>query len=140
MPYSKNRIRTCQWCKKNYSLGIESTQHKYCSIECRQKWHYDRWRSNGGKRDPKKSRSYWLNHYYGITIEEYEKIFKKQNYCCEICGIKQIKAKNFHVDHCHKTLKIRSILCNKCNAALGLVNEDINILEKIINYLKKHNG
>jgi hypothetical protein len=56
---------------------------------------------------------------------------------CEICGK---PSKNFlrdlHYDHNHKTGKFRGWLCLKCNAALGLVDERIDILEKLIVYLK----
>lgn len=70
MPVAKVRVRTCQWCGTEYTLGVDSTQHKYCSIKCRNAWHYNRWRSNGGKRCKKKVHAYWLKHQYGITPEE----------------------------------------------------------------------
>lgn len=39
------------------------------------------------------------------------------------------------IDHCHKTGKIRGILCSRCNTALGGFNDDIKLLDKAINYL-----
>lgn len=42
-----------------------------------------------------------------------------------------------HVDHCHQTGKIRGLLCQKCNMALGLLNDSVEILETAIRYLKK---
>ena len=40
------------------------------------------------------------------------------------------------VDHCHDTMKVRGLLCHRCNCGIGLLNEDITVLEKAINYLK----
>lgn len=50
---------------------------------------------------------------------------------CEICGGKNRVA----YDHNHQTGKFRGWLCMKCNTALGLVNEDVEILKKLIAYL-----
>ena len=43
-----------------------------------------------------------------------------------------------HVDHCHRTGKVREILCNKCNTTLGHVREDLNFLESLAEYLRRH--
>ena len=136
MPKAKKRIRTCQFCKKEYELNIDGGLHKYCSVKCRQQWHYNRWKSTGNKRCRIKTRSYQLKTHYGITLEDFDIIFKLQSNSCKICKNKNITGKNWHVDHCHKTGKIRGILCQKCNQALGMVYDDISILEKMIEYLK----
>jgi len=130
MPKSKNRIRKCQWCQTEYELGVQSTQHKYCSETCRQQWHYNKWKSNGGHRDPIKLREYQLKTNYGITISDFDELFKSQNFCCKICKKQTPSGKNLHVDHCHVSLKIRGILCSTCNQAIGLVKENIEILKK----------
>lgn len=52
---------------------------------------------------------------------------------CEICGGKTRIA----YDHDHTTGKHRGWLCMKCNTALGLVNDDVEILKKLIEYLKR---
>lgn len=65
------------------------------------------------------------------------KILEKQGYCCAICGKHQDKMKRkLHLDHNHTTGEIRAFLCDNCNRLLGNVNDDINILEKAINYLR----
>jgi hypothetical protein len=62
-----------------------------------------------------------LRSWYGIDRAEYLSIFEEQGGCCAICGAKSLggKSKRFHVDHCHKTHKIRGLLCNQCNTRLG---------------------
>lgn len=80
-----------------------------------------------------------LNRKFGLSIEEYDKIFIKQNGNCSICGINRSKLnRNLAVDHNHSTGKIRDLLCTKCNTILGGANDDINILQKAIIYLRKH--
>lgn len=51
---------------------------------------------------------------------------------CEACGTH----KNLVVDHCHETLKVRGTLCSNCNTALGLLNEDVNRMQLLIQYTK----
>jgi hypothetical protein len=102
-------------------------------------------------RDPEKHREYnrqWArrnpnnNHYayrlkdkYGLTITEYDEMIARQDGVCAICGSDN-NGKRLHVDHDHKTGKIRKLLCHGCNVAIGHAKEDVGILEKIIGYLK----
>ena len=76
---------------------------------------------------------------FGITLEEYNEILEKQNKVCAVCEKPETSQRLsfLSVDHCHKTNKIRGLLCNNCNRAIGLLKEDIETLEKAINYLKK---
>ena len=47
-------------------------------------------------------------------------------------------ARLLSVDHNHKSGKIRALLCTRCNHTLGRINEDINLLQNIINYIIKY--
>lgn len=76
---------------------------------------------------------------YGITLEDYDKMYKSQNYKCAICDTENPNGQGvFHVDHCHNTGKIRGLLCHSCNTALGHLKDCINNLKRAIKYLKKH--
>lgn len=77
---------------------------------------------------------------YGITIEEYEAILKKQGGVCAACSEFNVASNKTRMplDHCHVTGKIRGILCNRCNRGLGLLGEDINRLSGLIRYLKEY--
>lgn len=67
-----------------------------------------------------KSRSQHLKKTYGITLEDYNELFLRQNEKCAICGKAQTESnRRFGVDHDHRTGKIRGILCSGCNSALG---------------------
>jgi hypothetical protein len=89
-----------------------------------------------------RSRNQHLKDKYGITQKDYELILKSQKYMCAICKTKKpsknYNISHFHVDHDHNTNKVRGLLCNNCNTGIGLLKDDINILSKAINYLKKH--
>lgn len=82
---------------------------------------------------------------YGIGIDEYELMFEAQGAGCAICGGSEMsvdpktkKVRRMAIDHCHKTGKVRGLLCSKCNYGLGRFNDSIELLEKAIGYLKKH--
>lgn len=79
-----------------------------------------------------------LQFSYGITVEDYAKLFKAQKGKCAICGTTDPGQGKKHlcVDHCHKTGAIRGLLCHQCNRALGLLSDSVKVLEKSIKYLK----
>lgn len=64
---------------------------------------------------------------------------KAQNNRCAICYSLPEKGR-LAIDHCHKTGKVRSLLCTSCNVAVGMVAENIELAERIISYLIKDKG
>ena len=90
------------------------------------------------KKNPVKFREYDLKKNYGLSTEEWEKIFALQNRLCAICGTDTPNNKNqWHTDHCHKTKIVRGILCGRCNSVLGFSSDSIEVLQKAIKYLEK---
>jgi hypothetical protein len=74
---------------------------------------------------------------YGITVEDFDSMIKNQNGECAICGgVRVIVQGGLCVDHCHKTNKVRGLLCNHCNTALGKFDDNIELLKNAIKYLK----
>lgn len=97
------------------------------------------------KRDPKKVRNRDLKRKYGININKYNLMLAKQDNKCAICSQSEIRTikgtiSSLAVDHCHKTGKIRQLLCARCNTVLGHTNDSIDILKRAISYLEKHNN
>lgn len=89
--------------------------------------------------DPKfkeKIRYQILKGKYGITADEYQRMLSEQGGVCAICRQKGNR-KHLAVDHCHKTGKVRGLVCSPCNGFLGRINDDIEILEAIKRYLGK---
>lgn len=76
---------------------------------------------------------------YNIDLEQYNRMLKDQDYRCFIC-LKHINEleKQLSVDHCHITGKVRSLLCNSCNIALGLLKEDPRIIRNLLIYSENH--
>lgn len=71
---------------------------------------------------------------YGITLEQYNQLFLKQNGCCGSCGRPDNgNGGNLCVDHNHITGKIRGLLCHFCNMALGNLFGDEKGSELICN-------
>lgn len=77
---------------------------------------------------------------YGITIEDYEEMLDGQHFRCAICGkhASDESDRDLSVDHCHKTGKIRGLLCQVCNCGLGWVGDDPSVLLRAVAYLQKH--
>jgi hypothetical protein len=85
------------------------------------------------------ARKWKLKSYYGISIEEYDQMMLDQNYSCAICSRAQSEFKNrFHVDHCHKTGKVRSLLCSNCNSSLGGFLDNPALLRRAATYIEEH--
>ena len=61
-------------------------------------------------------------------------MLERQSGVCAICGGKP-KSGRLHVDHIHGTDRVRGLLCNLCNPALGLFKDDTVRLAMAIEYL-----
>ena len=82
-----------------------------------------------------------LKSMYGITLDLYRTMFSKQNGRCAICRKSEIqkirgKIKALSVDHCHKTGKVRGLLCDSCNNGLGRFKDSLKLLALAMEYLK----
>lgn len=61
-----------------------------------------------------------LRRKYGISIEQYDEMLRRQGGVCAICRGKQnAKWKHFDVDHDKATGRVRGLLCRRCNTGLG---------------------
>lgn len=76
---------------------------------------------------------------HGITLEQFEAILKRQSGKCPIC-LKDldINSRFTHVDHDHKTGRVRGALCHWCNVALGHFKDNPAALKRAYNYLRAH--
>ena len=63
---------------------------------------------------------------YKLTLEDFEKISKHQNYVCWGCGQPEpVKGRSLANDHCHETGLVRGHLCSRCNPVLGKLENAI---------------
>lgn len=56
---------------------------------------------------------------YGITIQDYNRMFAEQSGHCKMCGGSPLEGQSLHVDHDHTTGTVRGLLCVSCNVHLG---------------------
>lgn len=75
---------------------------------------------------------------YNISLEDYKKLLILQNEQCFLCGTNDPMGPTnmFVVDHCHKTGKIRGLLCNHCNTGIGKLHDDPQLLRKAADYIE----
>lgn len=125
-------VRLCRKCGEAPAKSTK-TSNSWCR-ECCKAYERQRW----SKMDHKVRATKALKRAYGIDFNDYEKLVIAQNYKCKTCNtdvettpgpLKGV------VDHCHTTGKIRGILCNHCNKALGLIYDNTNTLSNMIVYL-----
>ena len=156
LPLSSGR-RRCSHCEREFDLsefqviGLrEGGKTRYaswcrgCKYEGTDRWRRDhleyhrRWKRKHkakakvlqARRDIKKR---------GITAELYDQMAAAQNGCCAICRRpEQHSTKTrLSIDHCHKTKRIRGLLCSLCNQGLGCLGEDPQRLMAAIEYIAK---
>lgn len=78
-----------------------------------------------------------IKHLYGLSREDYEEMSSHQGHVCKICG-KDNGSMRLAVDPNHKTGKVRGLLCNTCNRALGFFEEDPKRIQRAIDYIQKY--
>lgn len=93
-----------------------------------------------------RNKNKWSDRYYqqtyGITRAERDAMLERQGGKCAICRAETTfrGRGGAHLDHCHKTGKIREVLCSSCNQALGAFNDDPNLLRRAASHIEKHRG
>ena len=93
----------------------------------------DKWRSSAAYRE--RHASTRLKTIYGLTAEQHRWLVEQQNGVCAIC--KQPSRRALCVDHCHATRQVRGLLCDKCNTALGLLDDDAGRMLAAVAYLDR---
>jgi hypothetical protein len=82
-----------------------------------------------------RQREWYLRRTYDISLEDYESLFAAQRGRCAICR-GEVDG-YLHVDHDHATGQVRGLLCNKCNMAIGLLQDDPAITRNATEYLDR---
>ncbi len=100
------------------------------------------WRKRSKVQIALSCKKWLLKAKYKLSIEEYNKLILSQNNKCLICLVEFTEYKKDRsgvacVDHCHKTGKVRGLLCHRCNTSLGFLREDTERIWNMIEYIKK---
>lgn len=88
--------------------------------------------------DKDKAADLRLRRTYGISLEQYNKVFEYQKKACAICKTPHVPGKpRLSVDHCHTTGELRGLLCWGCNRKIGAFNDNVALLKAAALYLTK---
>lgn len=78
---------------------------------------------------------------YGLGLDGYDKLLTSQNSCCALCDLPlppHSDKRDVHVDHCHRTGKVRGIVHRACNVIIGYAMENTQLLRKAVSYIERH--
>jgi len=155
---SENVRRTDMKCKKCDKIKPDTSFYKRLDKEARCKECVSKIRKESYKinkekiksrvkkyrdENPEKIRDLKLKQAYGVGSEYFDSKLKEQGNVCGSCkqSVKTIwrnKEIKMALDHDHKNGKPRGVLCIKCNRALGLLNDNLEIIFGLADYLKKY--
>ncbi len=120
--YKRDGTSCCKDCRNSKSTERRKANPDYFR---------EYYKKNSGKyKNQYKSRI--LLKKYGISLKQRNDLETKQAGLCAICN----KNKKLYIDHCHSSGRIRGLLCNECNMALGLFNDNKEAISKAIEYLE----
>lgn len=142
----QNRGRPGQWgkWKGKTCAGEGCVRLAICRGLCSS--HYNKQKWADGHRSPSvnpvSQRTAHLKHRYGLTGEAHDRLLAAQGGVCAVCGIPAEHTPTHWrgklcVDHCHDTGKVRGLLCNDCNAAIGHARTE-RIALAMAEYLRVH--
>ena len=83
----------------------------------------------------------YLMRSYGINTTDYNNMLTKQNGLCALCKTEGFTMAKHHkvklvVDHCHKTGVVRGLLCHNCNRALGLLQDNPEVIRRCADWVE----
>ena len=150
---NKNETRVCDTCQieKTVDEFFYPKSGKQCkSCRSKQRSNYRKNRTALGFKNSyveinsltpeihDRRKEYMMMYRFKITLKDYDNLLKEQNYCCALCKRHQSEfIRELNVDHDHTTGAIRGLLCNSCNTGLGKLGDNIEGLQRAIEYLKK---
>lgn len=73
---------------------------------------------------------------YGLSCEDMDRLIEHQNNECAICGL-AFEVNRRVIDHCHADLRVRGLLCVRCNSGLGQFRDLEELFLNAIKYLRK---
>ena len=77
---------------------------------------------------------------YGLTQADWDRLVERQGNRCAVCRTSKPggRGERWHIDHDHVTGQVRGLLCGKCNSAIGLLQDDPEIIKAAARYVTKH--
>ena len=88
------------------------------------------------KKHPEMRKAARIKRVYGLTQLDVRRMREDQLGGCAICH-RELRPVMEHVDHDHKTGRVRGLLCGRCNLGLGHFLDDPGLLLSAMTYLKR---
>ena len=115
-----------------------------CDGLCAAHYGAKRWETGRSRPSAEQRRNSRLKGRYGITQKDFDGIMQMQNGVCAVCGEPPSKHNTrahwnnkLCVDHDHTTNRVRGLLCNDCNLAVGYTKTAATA-EKVARYFRIH--
>jgi hypothetical protein len=115
-------------------------------IPCTREWNRLYYQKSERRRESQRRRT--IERKYGVSIDFLRELFERQGERCAICGRTWTQCpartntgkslfflQRLYVDHCHKTGRIRGLLCNNCNVGIAMLDEDLERFDAAKRYL-----
>ncbi len=134
------QLRHCSGCSETKALELFYSPDSRCKVcvKARTKlWaasNPEKVKARPPQNKPAYQREYSLKHRFGMTQDDYENLSVAQGMRCAICQGPPTR-KHFSIDHCHKTGKVRGLLCQPCNAGLGHFKDSLSVVRSAGSYL-----
>lgn len=129
--YRAAKLQGLQWCNKCEKALEPQAFHpstrgvfgQYC-IECKKEMNAKR-----------KTAAQFRLH--GLKPSERTALIAQQNGKCAVCEIELglLKPSLVHVDHDHRTGRVRGVICARCNVGMGYFSDDPQVLLRMVDYL-----
>ena len=89
------------------------------------------------KQNPDVNRRAKVKHRYGITYDDFLRLNEEQAGLCAICDSPPRGGRaRLDIDHDHRTNTVRGLLCNRCNRALGFLDDRLDLVVRTASYLE----
>lgn len=150
--YRRKKSEACKTCgsndwiqlKKGYGRNIPQRQCRTCKNQRNAK-HYHVYKIVKNQRrreDPRYQRMRKAAEIkkYGLTYTQFEMMKTRQNNRCRSCGNPEPLGTELSIDHCHKTNRVRGLLCRACNLGLGYFKHDPKKLAAAMAYMVVYNA
>jgi hypothetical protein len=145
--------KTCLHCKKvkpldAFAYANRSTEPDRRAIICREcgpsltpkqreTYIVANWRAKNLERSRQNTFRSQLKREYGLSQEQYDSMLLERESKCDICQTIITEPRKLNIDHCHKTGKVRGILCRRCNNGIAQMLDNPENLRRAAEYLER---
>lgn len=148
--YENDGVRQCTCCDRHLpfsKFGAKSWKNKDGTTtrtkksqcrDCINKSNLKRYHTRPKTKEAHRQAAYrYMIKSYGMSLSDYENMAWDQQGYCYVCKSRP-ETKRLNIDHDHKTGKVRRLICDPCNQALGHVKDSVEHLKLLIDYLEEH--